>query len=144
MTPKHVCWNYNDKEKQTSQYKLNKDMIIVITQELVGHDVGFPCTMVGNTTLTSHTYDGNCTFCAHPSYHGKPWYDWDYVSFIEQKKCGIDQENLHPSKILGFVKFPYDIVVQCAVVQCSVSPVPWDILERKFILEFHLGTCFNT
>jgi hypothetical protein len=37
---------------------------------------------------------------------------------------------------------PYDMV-QCAVVQCSVSPVPWDILERKFILEFNLGTCFN-
>ena len=45
---------------------------------------------------------------------------------------------------MGFVEFPYDIVVQCAVVQFSVSPVPWDILERNFILEFHLGTFFNT
>ena len=72
------------------------------------------------------------------------WYDWAYVSFIEQNKCGIDQENLYPSKIFGFVEFPCNIVVQCAVVQCSVSTVPWDIPERKFILEFYLGTYFNT
>jgi hypothetical protein len=117
-------------------------MIRVITHELIGLDVGFSCTMTGNTTLTSHTSDGDCSFQAHPWYHRKPWYDWAYVSFIEQIKCGDDQENLYPSKILRFFKLPYDMV-QCAVVQCSVSPVPWDILERKFILEFNLGTCFN-
>ena len=66
-----------------SQYELNKDMIRVITHELIGHDVSFPCTVPGNTTLTSHNYDGVCTFCAHPCYHGQPWYDWAYVSFIE-------------------------------------------------------------
>ena len=93
-------------------------------------------------TLISHTSDGDCTFRAHPCYRGKPWYDWAYASFIEQNKCGDDQENLYPSKILGFVELPYGMV-QYAVVQCSVSPVPWDILERKFTLELNLGTCFN-
>ena len=57
-----VHWIYNDKEKQTPQYKLNKDMIRVITHKLIDLDVGFPCTMTGNTTLTSHTSDGDCTF----------------------------------------------------------------------------------
>ena len=66
-----------------SQYELNKDMIRVITHELIGHDVSFPCTVPGNTTLTSHNYDG---VCAHPCYHGQPWYDWAYVSFIEYNK----------------------------------------------------------
>ena len=46
------CWFYNDQEKQLSQYKLNKDMIRVITNELIGLDVGFPFTMTGKTTLT--------------------------------------------------------------------------------------------
>jgi hypothetical protein len=56
-----VCWIYNDKEKQAPQYELNKDTIRVISHELIGHDVGFPCTMTGNPTLTSHTSDGDCT-----------------------------------------------------------------------------------
>ena len=47
-----VHWLYNDQEKQTSQYKFTKDMIGVITHKLIGHDIGFPCTMTGNTTLT--------------------------------------------------------------------------------------------
>jgi hypothetical protein len=85
-------------------------MIQVITHKLIGFDVGFPCTLTGNTTLTSHTSDGDCTFRAHPCFRGKPWYDWAYVSFIEENKCGDDQENLYPSKILGFVELPYDMV----------------------------------
>ena len=66
-----------------SQYKLNKEMIRFITHELIGHDVGFPCTVPGNTNLMSNTYDGDCTFRSHPCYCGQPWYDWTYVSFIE-------------------------------------------------------------
>ncbi len=88
-----VFWLSKDQEKHSSQYKLNMEMIQVITHELIGLDFGFPCTLKGNTTLTSHTSDGDCTFRAHPCYRGKPWYDWAYVSFIEQNKCGDDQEN---------------------------------------------------
>ena len=52
-----VHWIYNDQEKQTSQYKLNKDMIRDITYKLIGLDVGFPCTMTGNTVSR---VDMNC------------------------------------------------------------------------------------
>ena len=91
-----VRWLSKDQEKKSLQYKLNKDMIQVITHQFIGLDVGFPCTLKGNTTLTSHTSDGDCTFRAHPCFRGKPWHDWAYVSFIEQNKCGDDQENLYP------------------------------------------------
>ena len=86
--------------------------------------------------------EGTSTFRAHPSYRGKPWYDWAYIEFVETNNDGEDEHRLCPSKILGFVEMPHDKILY-SVVQCSMKPIPWNKLLSKIILPFILGTNLN-
>jgi hypothetical protein len=53
---------------------------------------------------------------------------------------GEQIENLYPSKILGFLA----IEGKCeAVIQCSVKPRLWSVVERNFFVKMKLGAGFN-
>ena len=53
---------------------------------------------------------------------------------------GEEIENLYPSKILGFLNIEGK---REAVIQCSVKPLLWSVMERNFIVKLKLGTDFN-
>ncbi len=53
---------------------------------------------------------------------------------------GEEIENHYPSKILGFL----DIAEKCeAVIQCSVKPFLWSVVESIFVVTLQLGTDVN-
>jgi hypothetical protein len=53
---------------------------------------------------------------------------------------GEEIENHYPSKILGFL----DIEGKHeAVIQCSIKPLVWSVMERNFIVKLKLGMDFN-
>ena len=59
----------------------------------------FPCTLIGYTKINVTMDEGTSIFRAHPSYCGKPWYDWTY---IDQEKMNIDYTH---QRFLGLWKF---------------------------------------
>jgi hypothetical protein len=53
---------------------------------------------------------------------------------------GEEIENHYPSKILGFLDIEGE---REAVIQCSVKPLVWSVVERDFIVQLKLGMDFN-
>ena len=53
---------------------------------------------------------------------------------------GEEIEIHYPSKILGFLDIEGK---REAVIQCSVKPLVWSVVERNFIVKLKLGTDFN-
>ncbi len=53
---------------------------------------------------------------------------------------GEQIENHYPSKILGFLAIEGK---REAVIQCSVKPLLWSVVERIFVVKMKLGTDFN-
>ncbi len=49
-------------------------------------------------------------------------------------------ENLYPSKIFGFFAMEGK---REAVIQCSIKPLLWSVVERNFFVKMKLGTDFN-
>ncbi len=61
--------------------------------------------------------------------------------FIFKKwKKGEEIENHYPSKILGFLDIEEN---REAVIQCSIKPLLWSVVERNFIVKLKLGMDFN-
>ncbi len=55
-------------------------------------------------------------------------------------KQGKQIENHYPSKILGFLDIEGK---REAVIQCSVKPLLWSVVERNLFVKMKLGTDFN-
>ncbi len=53
---------------------------------------------------------------------------------------GEQIENLYPSKICGFLAIEGK---REAVIQCSIKPLLWSVVERNFFVKMKLGTDFN-
>ncbi len=53
---------------------------------------------------------------------------------------GEEIENLYPSKILGFLNIEGK---REAVIQCSVKPLLWSLVEQMVFVKLQLGTDFN-
>ena len=84
---------------------------------------------------------GECTqFYAHPCFQGHQWYRWALVHFQEVNNQGEEIENHYPSKILGFLDIEGE---REAVIQCSVKPLVWSVVERNFIVRLKLGMDSN-
>ena len=93
--------------------------------------------IIGYTRATIYDSDGEVhKYNAHPFYHGAEWYDWTYVCYSIDGEDGMTEFEYYPSKILGFIR-RNDGEVQ-AVVQCSDKPLPWSVLESKFVCSFEL------
>ncbi len=88
--------------------------------------------LTGFTKATISSTSGERTqFYAHPCFQGYQWYDWSLVHFQEVNNQGEQIENHYPSKIFGFlgIEGKYE-----AVIQCSVKPLLWSVVERFFLL----------
>jgi hypothetical protein len=97
--------------------------------------------VTGFTKATITSTLGECTqFYAHPCFQGHQWYDWALVHFKEVNNQGDEIENHYPSKILGFLAIEG---IHEAVIQCSIKPLIWSVVERNFIVKLQLGTDFN-
>jgi hypothetical protein len=88
--------------------------------------------LTGFTKATNTSTSGERTqFYAHPCFQGHQSYDWALVHFQEVNNQGEQIENHYPSKILGFLAKEG----KCeAVIQCSVKPLLWSVVERYFLL----------
>jgi len=138
-----VVWNKDNKKKNMQpSYQIDSFLVRMIIQQLTTIDIIYPCTLFGYTEISLTMDEGTCIFRAHPSYRGKPWYDWAYIEFVEEDILGEDEQRLYPSKILGFVEMPHDKSIY-SVVQCSMKHMSWNKLLSKFIVPFNLGTNFN-
>jgi hypothetical protein len=90
-------------------------------------------------TITS-TSGEHTQFYAHPCYQEHPWYHWTLVHFQEVNNIGEEIENLYPSKILGFLNIEGKPE---AVIQCSIKPSHWSLVEGIFFVKLQLGIVFN-
>ena len=88
--------------------------------------------VTGFTKATIKSTTGECTqFYAHPCLQGNQWYDWALVNFQEVNNQGKQIENYYRSKILGFLAIEGK---REAVLQCSVKPLFWSVVELFFLL----------
>jgi hypothetical protein len=78
-------------------------------------------------------------FYAHPCYKGEQWYDWLMVHFEESNNLGDKVENYYPSRLLGFTTNGTREVV----IQCSINPIDWEVIQQNCIIETQFGTIFH-
>lgn len=65
------------------------------------------------------------------------WTNTMHIHFttVQNGTIVTTQLQYYPSKIPGFIRHENEVR---AVVQCSVRPIPWSMLEQKFICSFEL------
>jgi len=122
------------------KYSLKHDLVRVIHRRLVetknNTEIVLGYTKANFELLSNE----QSIFYAHPCYKGHNWYDWAMVHFEEKNNSGELIDSLYPSRLIGFIS----INGECeAVVQCSLKPLSWDDVEKKFIQEIQLGTNFD-
>jgi hypothetical protein len=62
------------------------------------------------------------------------------VHFEETNNLGDKVENYYPSRLLGFITANG---TRKAVIQCSIKPIDWEVIQQNFIVETQLGTNFH-
>jgi hypothetical protein len=135
-----VNWSYDFQimKGSSDKYNLNKDYVKVLHKRF-GASIGTIVTGFTKATIPS-TSGERTQFYAHPCYQGHPWYDWAIVHFQEVNNKGEEIENLYPSKILSFLNIEGK---REAVIQCSIKPLLWSLVEQMFFVLFQLGMDFN-
>jgi hypothetical protein len=137
-----VVWlTGNAKKMNSGKYKLKKELVQCLVRKI--NDSTENITMiVGHTRaiVTSSITNERSIFYSHPCYKGETWYDWAMVHFEETNNLGDIVENYHLSRLLGFIATNS---TQKAVIQCSVNPTQWDIIQQNFIVQIQLGRNFN-
>jgi hypothetical protein len=73
----------------------------------------------------------------HATYKGEQWYDWAMVHFEETNNLGYKVENYYSSRLLEFITTNRTREV---VIQCSINPIDWEVIQQNFIVETQLGT----
>ena len=107
----------------SDKYNLNNDYVKVLHKRLCS-SIGTIVTGFAKATITS--ISGECTqFNAHPCFQRHQWYDCTLVHFQEVN----NKEEEIESKILGFLNIEGK---REAVIQCSVKPLLWSVVERFF------------
>ncbi len=135
-----VNWSYDYQitKGSSDKYNLNKDYVKVLHKRLCS-SIGSIVTGFTKATITSPS--GECTqFYAHPCFQGHQWYDWALVHFQEVNNQGEQIENHYPSKILCFSAIERK---REAVIQCSIKPLLWSVVEHFFFVKMKLGADFN-
>jgi hypothetical protein len=124
----------------SDKYNLNKNYVKVLHKnKSLRSSIGTIVTGFTKATITSTS--GECTqFYAHPCFQGHQSYDWALVHFQEVNNQGEEIENHYPSKIIGFLDIEGK---RQAVIQCSIKPLVWSVMERNFIVKLKLGMDFN-
>ncbi len=127
-----VNWSYDYQivKGSSDKYNLNKDYVKVLHKRLHS-SIGTIVTGFMKTTITS-TSGEQTQFYAHPCFQGHQWYDWALVHFQKVNNQGEQIENLYPSKILGFLAIEGKGE---AVIQCSIKPLLWSVVERNFFVK---------
>ena len=62
------------------------------------------------------------------------------VHFEETNILGDKVENYYPSGLLGFITTNRTCE---EVIQCSINPIDWEVIQQNFIVETRLGTNFH-
>jgi hypothetical protein len=134
-----VDWSYNYQivKGSSDKYKQNKDYVKVLHKRL-SSSIGTIVTGFTNATITSTS--GECTqLYTYPCFQGHQWYDWALVHFQDLTNQLEQIENHYPSKIHGFLAIEGK---HEAVIQCSIKPLLWSVVEISFFVKMNLGTDF--
>jgi hypothetical protein len=129
-----VEWSYNYQilKGSSDKYNLNKDYVKVLHKTLC---LSIMTIVTGFRKATITSISGECTqFYAHPCFQGHQWYDLAHVHFQAVDNQGEQIENHYPSKILGLLSIEGQ---HEAVIQCSVKPLLWSVMERIFLLRYN-------
>jgi hypothetical protein len=62
------------------------------------------------------------------------------VHFEKTNNLGDKVENYYLSRLLGFI---ITNGTRKAVIQCSINPIDWEVIQQNFIVETQLGTNFH-
>jgi hypothetical protein len=62
------------------------------------------------------------------------------VHFEETNNLGGKMENYYPSRLLEFITTNR---TREGVIQCSINPIDWEVIQQNFIVETQLGTNFH-
>jgi hypothetical protein len=62
------------------------------------------------------------------------------VCFEETNNLGDKVENYYPLRLLEFITTKG---ICKAVIQCSINPIDWEVIQQNFIVETQLGTNFH-
>ncbi len=80
-------------------------------------------------------------FYAHPCFQSQQRYNLASVHFEEEDRIGVMIENYYACKLLGLITTDGN---SCeGVIQCSVQPILWEMVEIKLLQKFTLGTDTN-
>ncbi len=128
----------NSKKNHDRKFKLKRELVhcpsrkIKESQEEITKIVGHTRAIV-----TSPATNNRSIFYARPCCKGKQWYDWVMVHFEETNNLGDEVENYYPSRLLGFITTNGTRKV---LIQCSINPIDWEVIQQNFIVETQLGT----
>jgi hypothetical protein len=131
----YITWLYNKNNIKRNNDKscLNKDLVRVLLRKI--SDIGDTnCTrdimVTGYTRATINMDDSSkIILYAHLCLQGNPHYDWAYVHFQEVSLDGIEVENDHPSRMIGFITLQG---ITEAVIQCAEKLLLWSNVETFF------------
>ena len=70
-------WNsHNKAKKNAGGFKLSKEFLNIVYQEIRERDIPLPISLRGYTEMHMKDDAQDNIFRAHPQYRGLPWYDW--------------------------------------------------------------------
>jgi hypothetical protein len=131
----------NSKKNNNRKFKLKSKLLHRLSRKIKESREEIT-KIVGHTRaiVTSPVTNNRSIFYAHPCYKGEQWYNWVMVHFEETNNLGDKVESYYPSRLLGFIT---TIGTREVVIQCSINPIDWEVIQRNFIVETQLGTNFH-
>ncbi len=131
----------NSKKDNNRKFKLKRDLLNCLSRKIKESQEEIT-KIVGHTRVivTSPATNNWSIFYAHPCYKGEQWYNWAMVHFEETNNLGDKVENYYPPRLLEFITTNE---TRKAVIQCSIHPIDWEVIQQNFIVETQLGTNFH-
>ncbi len=128
----------NSKKNNNRKFKL-KSKLLHCQSRIIKESQDEMTKNFGHTRaiVTSPATNNWSIFYAHPCYKGEQWYDWAMVHFEETNSLGDKVENYYPLRLLGFITTNG---TRKAVIQCSINPIDWEVIQQNCIVETQLVT----
>jgi hypothetical protein len=131
----------NSKNNKDRKFKHKRELLHCLSRKIKESQEEIT-KIVGHTRaiVTSPATNNRSIFYAHPCYKGEQWYNWAMVNFEETNNLSDQVEHYYPSRLLGFITTNG---TRKAVIQCSINPIDWEVVQPKIIVETQLETNFH-
>ncbi len=127
----------NSKKNNDRKFKLKRELLHCLSRKIKESQEEIT-KIVGHTRaiVNSPATNDQSIFYAHPCYKGEQLYDWAMVHFEETNNLGDKVEDYYPSRLLGFITTNK---TREEVIQCSINPIDWEVIQKKLLLRLSLG-----